>query len=63
MADRVLAVSSLAVRRRCRGIPGAEALERDGLVLSLTNLTGGLTGPGRILVRGGRARRGASGAL
>jgi GNAT superfamily N-acetyltransferase len=36
--DRVLAASVLAVRRRCEGIEGAEVLERDGLVLSLTNL-------------------------
>lgn len=36
--DRILRASALAVRRRCEGIPGAEVLERDGLVLSLTNL-------------------------
>jgi GNAT superfamily N-acetyltransferase len=36
--DRVLAASVLAVRRRCEKVPGAEVLERDGLVLSLTNV-------------------------
>lgn len=36
--DRVLAASALAVRRRCEGVEGAEVLERDGLVLSLTNV-------------------------
>ncbi len=35
--DRVLVASILAVRRRCVKVPGAEVLERDGLVLSLTN--------------------------
>jgi GNAT superfamily N-acetyltransferase len=42
MADditgRILGATILAVRRRCVGIDGAEVLERDGLVLSLTNL-------------------------
>jgi ribosomal protein S18 acetylase RimI-like enzyme len=38
VSDRVLAASVAAARRRCRGIPGAEVLERDGLVLSLTNV-------------------------
>lgn len=38
VSDRVLAASVAAVRRRCRGVPGAEVLERDGLVLSLTNV-------------------------
>ena len=36
--DRVLAASAMAVRRRCEGVEGAEVLERDGLVLSLTNV-------------------------
>ena len=36
--DRVLAAAVMAVRRRCEGVEGAEVLERDGLVLSLTNL-------------------------
>ena len=35
---RVLAASVRAVRRRCEGVVGAEVLERDGLVLSLTNV-------------------------
>ena len=38
LPDRVLAASAAAVRRRCEGIPGAEVLERDGLILSLTNV-------------------------
>jgi len=37
-SDRVLSASVAAVRRRCEGITGAEVLERDGLVLSLTNV-------------------------
>jgi ribosomal protein S18 acetylase RimI-like enzyme len=37
-ADRVLAASVAAARRRCEGVAGAEVLERDGLVLSLTNV-------------------------
>ncbi|HSD49555.1 MAG TPA: GNAT family N-acetyltransferase [Actinomycetota bacterium] len=36
--ERVLTASALAVRRRCEGVPGAEVLERDGLILSLTNV-------------------------
>jgi len=36
--DRVLAAAVMAVRRRCEGVEGAEVLERDGLVLSLTNV-------------------------
>ncbi|HEX5148193.1 MAG TPA: GNAT family N-acetyltransferase [Candidatus Limnocylindrales bacterium] len=36
--ERVLTATALAARRRCRGIPDAEVLERDGLVLSLTNV-------------------------
>jgi GNAT superfamily N-acetyltransferase len=38
MRDRVLAAAAMAVRRRCEGVEGAEVLERDGLVLSLTNV-------------------------
>jgi ribosomal protein S18 acetylase RimI-like enzyme len=38
VADRILAAAARAVRRRCEGVHGAEVLERDGLILSLTNL-------------------------
>lgn len=38
LSERVLAASVAAVRRRCRGVVGAEVLERDGLILSLTNV-------------------------
>jgi ribosomal protein S18 acetylase RimI-like enzyme len=38
VADRILAAAARAVRRRCEGVEGAEVLERDGLILSLTNL-------------------------
>lgn len=39
VSDRVLAASVAAARRRCEGVPGAEVLERDGLVLSLVNVS------------------------
>jgi len=37
-ADRILASTILTVRRRCEGVTGAEVLERDGFVVSLTNV-------------------------
>ncbi len=38
LSARILASTILTVRRRCEGVAGAEVLERDGLVLSLTNV-------------------------
>jgi ribosomal protein S18 acetylase RimI-like enzyme len=36
--DRIVAAAAVSVRRRCRPVPGAEVLEIDGLVVSLSNL-------------------------